>query len=136
MAYQYRGKLRGIEPEPDASKCGTYAGYRQHRRDQEPVCDPCRTAQAEYSRDYHRRTSGKAPEDRITPRRGKGKAGGCGTHAGHAAHRRLGTKPCEPCRLAYNAYKKLRRITLGTTKGVVVPADLSCPNCGHHVAVA
>lgn len=135
MAYVYKGKLRGIESAPEASKCGTYAGYRQHRRDKTAVCDPCRVAQSEYSREYMLRMRAKDREEPAR-RRGKGQAGGCGTYAGHSAHRRLGTKPCEPCRLAYNAYKKTRRVALGTTKGVVVPADLCCPNCGTNVAVA
>lgn len=29
-----------------------------------------------------------------------------GTHAGYERHRRIGEQPCDPCRLAHNAWKK------------------------------
>jgi site-specific DNA-cytosine methylase len=110
--------------------------YRRHQKHGEPVCDPCREAQAEYSRDYKRRMIGVAPEDRKVARRGSGRLNlqGCGTLGGHAVHRREGTKACEPCRTAYNAYKKMLRIAKGQTNSIRIPVDAACPNCGHHLA--
>ena len=35
-------------------KCGTYAGYRKHRRNGEPTCQPCRDAWAEGQRQYNK----------------------------------------------------------------------------------
>ena len=40
-------------------KCGTYAGYKVHRKLREPLCTLCRDAMNEYRRDYHRRNPHK-----------------------------------------------------------------------------
>lgn len=39
-----------------SSVCGSYAGYRRHKRHQESVCDPCRQAYRVYQRQNSRRT--------------------------------------------------------------------------------
>lgn len=36
--------------------CGTYAGVNAHKRYSEQQCDRCRAAQAEYMREWRRRT--------------------------------------------------------------------------------
>jgi hypothetical protein len=33
----------------------------------------------------------------------------CGTHRGYRSHRRRAERPCDPCRLAYNAYRQRLR---------------------------
>lgn len=64
MGYQYRGtnhdvpaNLSLISARPrksfDPSKCGTKAGFRMHQRYDEPLCDGCRKAQADYMRTYN-----------------------------------------------------------------------------------
>lgn len=40
-------------------KCGTYAGYKVHRKNKEPICPECRIALNVYRRDYHRRNPHK-----------------------------------------------------------------------------
>lgn len=49
--YQYKGN----EPDASVDKCGTYPGYRQHKRDNTPVCEPCQGANTEYMADYRAR---------------------------------------------------------------------------------
>lgn len=39
--------------------CGTSAGYQVHRKRSETPCGPCRTAQAEYMRQYRKRNPAK-----------------------------------------------------------------------------
>jgi len=34
---------------------GTYAGYQEHRRRNQPACTPCRRANAAYQRTYRKR---------------------------------------------------------------------------------
>jgi hypothetical protein len=97
----------------DPSKCGTYAGYRQHDRYNVPTCDPCKDAMAAYSRDYYDRIGGRPkPEVPSTVKRGPGKnpkhGSGCGTYNGYGAHHRAGTPVCDPCKEARRAYRKER----------------------------
>lgn len=67
---------RGDQPEPprkahaprsgrprtqamfDPSKCGTRAGYGQHRRHGQEPCPPCRVANAAYSRAHAKKGGG------------------------------------------------------------------------------
>lgn len=138
MAYQYRGTIHDLdtpfEPEPSADKCGTYAGYRQHQRRDEPACEDCRAAQARYSRDYQRERFGILPDQRLTPRRTNAAHTGCGTMAGYTAHRRAKTTICDPCRQAAAAYRKDRRRQRGEQVKMLLSLDAACPNCGHHLA--
>lgn len=43
----------------DPSKCGTRAGYVQHRRHGQEPCLPCRVANAAYSSAHARKKAGK-----------------------------------------------------------------------------
>lgn len=36
-------------------KCGTYSGYKKHRKDKSFICQPCRLAMNAYRREYHKR---------------------------------------------------------------------------------
>lgn len=36
-------------------KCGTYSGYKKHRKDKSFICQPCRLAMNAYRRDYNKR---------------------------------------------------------------------------------
>lgn len=38
------------EGSEQVDKCGTYAGYNQHRRDRTPTCPACRAAATDYQR--------------------------------------------------------------------------------------
>lgn len=40
-------------PDP---RCGTYNGYRAHRRNNEDACPECRRANADYNKAYRIRT--------------------------------------------------------------------------------
>jgi hypothetical protein len=138
MAYVYRGKVRDTEdPTPidfDDSACGTYKGYRRHKRKNVAACDPCMEAAADYAREYARQKSGKAPEDRRIARRGPDAGDrSCGTLGGYAEHRRTKTKACGPCRAAHNTYRKAWRLSSGVTRSVIISADATCKNCGHHL---
>ena len=44
---------------PMSPKCGTYAGWFEHRKRKEPQCDACRQARTDYQRAYRRRGSDK-----------------------------------------------------------------------------
>ena len=111
-AYQYRGtRLIKDEPAPEQTRKsepaayvgqhGTTSGYTSHHRagdrgDQ--ICQPCRDARA-----AHRRAAraAKGLKRGRKPIYGTG----CGSPAGYTAHLRADTRPCDPCRLAYNARK-------------------------------
>lgn len=38
--------------------CGTYTGYKNHRRDGETPCPACKTAQTIYQREYRKKKEG------------------------------------------------------------------------------
>ena len=40
-------------------KCGTYSGYKKHRKEKSFICQPCRLAMNAYRRDYHKRNPEK-----------------------------------------------------------------------------
>lgn len=46
---------RGHTPRTPA-QCGTRPGYKKHRREGTPVCEPCQTANAEYATHRHHAT--------------------------------------------------------------------------------
>ncbi|MEO5317622.1 hypothetical protein PV761_03375 [Arthrobacter sp. CC3] len=110
MAYQYRGTGRDVEePTPirsgkltgfDPSACGTYAGYRRHRKHNIPACQDCKDAQAAYSR--ARYTPAPKPVFRDDA---------CGTWAGWQRHIKYDVEPCEPCRAATREYQRIWRAT-------------------------
>ncbi len=116
MGYQYRGTIRDIEEEStptpaprlgvfDPSKCGTYAGYRQHQKyGLMPACRPCKDAQAAYSRDYIERRGG-----RTAPAIREFQPGACGTYAGYARHLRSEVPPCADCHRAWLEYRRAWR---------------------------
>lgn len=115
MGYTYRGKILDAhtpEPEwaptyatttenPDTGKyCGTTTGYKQHIRDGEEACPPCKDACREYSKQYRARIrAGETIKKPYSPDR-------CGSYAGYRRHEKYGLKPCEPCRIAYRTYMR------------------------------
>ncbi len=46
----YRDRIRGGPPRDPTWIHGTVAGARRHQRRQQPLCEPCREAWAEYYR--------------------------------------------------------------------------------------
>lgn len=60
----------------------------------------------------------------------------CGTYGGYQTHTRLGQDPCTPCRQAHNTYMREYRRNKGLTKTTLMPINLECPNCGHHLTQA
>jgi 5-methylcytosine-specific restriction endonuclease McrA len=49
-------------------KCGTYAGYKKHRKDKSFICQPCRLAMNAYRRDYNKRKPEKERQWKRTQR--------------------------------------------------------------------
>ena len=47
--------------------CGTPAAYRRHIRHSEPICEPCRQAEARRGRDYRRRRATRASRPTSAP---------------------------------------------------------------------
>ena len=81
------------EPQPH----GTPARYQRHIKDGEDACNACRTARANYKRDYR---AG------LIPKREPAK---CGTLRGYYAHRYRKQKACRACLDAYDEYTNERR---------------------------
>lgn len=129
MAYQYRGTihdLNDVEPEPvqvrpvagpktkrrprgfNPSLCGIYAGYKQHERTGTEKCQPCKDANAAYSRDYEARL--KTGQIRVIGRGFNPSA--CGTRAGYDRHHRHNVPACGPCAEASRVYTAERRANL------------------------
>lgn len=46
----------GPEQPWTSEKCGTYAGWNEHKRNSEPPCNPCKRAHADYMREWRLRT--------------------------------------------------------------------------------
>lgn len=81
---------------------GTWSRYRRHLRDGERACDVCQTfVREDVYRMKARREAGLSPRPRTPlpppPH---------GTYAMALRHRKLGERPCDPCRLAQNAYRR------------------------------
>ena len=53
----YRDRKRGTQPRQPKPH-GTMAAYRRHERAQEPPCQACKQAHAEYQRALYRRRKG------------------------------------------------------------------------------
>lgn len=60
----------------------------------------------------------------------------CGTYGGYQTHRRIGEDPCDPCTKARNEYMRDYRRRNGHTTRTLMPVDMECPNCGHHLTEA
>ncbi len=73
-------------------QCGSEWGYRLHRINDEPYCDPCRAACAAAAKRRRR--------ERGIPQR---QPASCGTPSGYTRHIKTGTEPCKPCRSAHAA---------------------------------
>ena len=112
MAYRYRGKVldvgRPITEEPEAkptklppkpgARCGTTTGYKEHGNYGEEACQPCKTALAEYSRNYRIRVrNGEMIPKAFQPDR-------CGSYAGYKRHIKRNLPPCKPCLVAHADY--------------------------------
>lgn len=54
---------------PKPAECGTYAGYKSHQRHGETVCDECREAKREYSRQWRADNPDRRPALRSSGRR-------------------------------------------------------------------
>jgi hypothetical protein len=54
-----RGARTGQPGRPVTEPCGTVSAYKRHQRRGEPVCDPCRTAWNDYTRELRRTKTGK-----------------------------------------------------------------------------
>jgi hypothetical protein len=68
VPYVFRREPDSVKRRPsskdfDPTRCGTTAGYQQHRRYRQKQCTKCLAAQAEYSRGYR---ESKAPGDSVT----------------------------------------------------------------------
>jgi hypothetical protein len=110
MAYQYRGTLRDVDPEPtqkptadpspfDPSKCGSVAGWKRHLKFGNTVCPPCKEAINAYQRDYQaRRRAGIVIVRGFNPDM-------CGTTTGYSRHKRHDVPTCSPCLAARAVYK-------------------------------
>ena len=70
-------------------RCGTYAGYKRHRYLKESICDPCRVARNDYTKNYNH-SHGTTPF--VSAK--------CGTRSGYEAHRVKKEDPCLDCCLA------------------------------------
>ena len=49
--------MEKLPPTTD-ERCGTYAGYKAHRKRQEQLCEPCRDAMNEYRRNHIKNNPG------------------------------------------------------------------------------
>lgn len=78
---------------------GTERGEKQHRRRNDPPCQPCLDAANRAKKDREARTAAKQP-----PRVAE-----CGTYSGYKKHRRKGEEQCDPCREARNSYEREQR---------------------------
>lgn len=74
--------------------CGTVAAYSRHLRRGEEPCQPCRTANTAYQREY--KANPKPPRP-LMP---------CGTAAAYARHIRNDEEPCAPCREAHSVRQR------------------------------
>lgn len=107
MAYQWKGTVRDVEPEPeppetkafDPSKCGSVAGWKRHLTFGNTACRPCRDAFNAYQREYQaRRRAGIVIVREFNPDM-------CGTTTGYSRHKRHDVPTCGPCLAARAAYK-------------------------------
>lgn len=108
MAYVYKGKVRdAADPIPEIistpgvfnpEKCGSTAGYKQHKDLGVPACDDCRAALSDYHREYRAKRKAGAPvRNGFNPDK-------CGTYAGYHRHLRSDVPPCDACTVANSDY--------------------------------
>ena len=73
-------------------RCGTYNGYRAHRRRNEEACEDCKRANADYNREYRVRTGRtthalvpilRGRERELLDAKGPCRAPGCSLHYAH-----------------------------------------------------
>ena len=122
MGYVYRGTVHDLTaplvelPEPvrkgrkgpapfDPSKCGTTAGYKQHRAHNLEQCKACMAACRVYHNDW------KARKRNGEPVRKGFRDDACGTYAGYHRHKRHGVPACDPCETANTEYTSAYRLT-------------------------
>lgn len=102
-----RHAARAARQQPP--QCGTRRGYQKHRRDGEPACEACKAANAAADRRLATTgsTKGGAPIPPLKPRGGgKPKPIDHGTYRGAKQHEYRQQEMCQPCRDAYNAYRR------------------------------
>ncbi|QIX48913.1 MULTISPECIES: hypothetical protein [Rhodococcus] len=91
-----------------SDRCGTMAGYADHRKNGTPTCRACKDARNDYQRRYRMY--------------GPQKHGIHGTYGGYKRHLRNRTQPCTECLEAHNEYQQRRRAL--TARNVLVPTEL------------
>lgn len=85
------------------AECGTEAGYKRHRRHDEPTCEDCRRAVRDAQTDRAARHAAG------TPVATRAKVAPCGTPAGYARHRNKGEDACDRCTAANRNYLQAHR---------------------------
>ncbi len=85
------------------AECGTEAGYKRHRRLDEPTCEDCRRAVRDAQADRAARHAAGIP---VATR---AKVAPCGTPAGYARHRHKGEDVCDRCSQANKNYLQAYR---------------------------
>lgn len=90
---------------------GTRARYYWHLAHDETPCDLCREANRTYAEQRRRAAGAKPLAEDIEARRQRAETEHPhGTWQAAARHYKHGEKPCEPCRIAYNAhYRETRK---------------------------
>ena len=104
MAYAYKGTNFSTVEAPseytiDPRICGTFGGYRKHKRNHETICPPCR--EAKRIRSAEDRAANAAERVKNPPMFDPST---CGTSAGYQRHAHYGVPSCPPCRAARTAY--------------------------------
>lgn len=111
MGYTYRGTVRDVVEEApqrpvspwkhkpfDQSKCGTYAGYKQHQNCGVAPCQPCKDAAAAYQRELKARHAAGLVKRVFRDDK-------CGTLAGYSRHKRHNHPVCDDCASARAEYR-------------------------------
>lgn len=117
MAYVYRGKIHdvgtttpldtlAVQNYPatvpavfDPTKCGTAYGYKLHDATNTAKCQPCKDANAAYSRDYEARLKTGQVRRGFNP-------DACGTNRGWHRHKRHDVQACDGCESAHADYMR------------------------------
>lgn len=132
--YVYKGTQRTVEDEAgeythDPLRCGTFEGYRKHKRNHETICPPCREAKrVRAAEDYAEKVAAReaVPFDTSA----------CGTSAGYQRHKHHDVPPCDPCkagRAEYMADYRAKRKAAKTPRPVGVFDPAVCgDNNGYH----
>lgn len=101
-----------LEERRRGAVCGTAAGYKRHRREQEPACAECLAAKR--ARGGRRWTAecGHLVWEPGTKQCGDCRRPLCGTTGGYSRHTYLGTVPCGPCKEAQHEKERTKRGSL------------------------